>query len=414
LSLPIEPHQVASVDQLLHSRSALENLKLLAQSWERALYTIGGAINFQKSFWFLFRWRWKNGVAKLVSLPDTLTLQLTEGNNLTSPVTVPQKSVHDTYRTLGVYLSPSGKVEAAVKVLEEKAKDYQIKIATSKLPREAALLSYNVYLLPKLGYPLPAMSLNENTCYSIQAPTLAALLPKLHLNRNIARSIVFGPIKYGGLAIKTLYSIQSIGQLTLFVGHCREKDKTSTLLNISLSYMQLSVGTCTSVLKLPFSKYGVWLESSWLVSLWRFLQRASLSINLTPQWLPTHNRRGDLALMDHFVTQSYKAHQLIQLNRCHLYLQVITLTDIVSADGACIIPDIFIGLPLLDRKSTLNWPSQQRPSDKDWAVWSSALKTLQPRNKLITPLGNWQVPPAVVLVHGPHFTALLSLPGSGR
>jgi hypothetical protein len=185
---------VASVDQLLHSRSALKNLKLLAQSWERALYTVGGAINFQKCFWFLFHWRWKNGVAKLVSLPDTLTLKL----------------------------------------------------------------------------------------------TLAALLPKLPLNRNIARSIVFGPIEYGGLAIKTLYSIQSIGQLTLYVGHGREKHKTSTLLNISLSFMQLSVGTCTSVLKLPFSTYGVWLESSWLGSFWRFLQRASLSINLTPQWLPTH------------------------------------------------------------------------------------------------------------------------------
>jgi hypothetical protein len=235
------------------------------------------------------------------------------------------------------------------------------------------------------------MSLNENTCYSIQAPTLAALLPKLHLNRNIARSIVFGPIKYGGLAIKTLYSIQNIGQLTLFVGHSREKDKTSTLLNISISHMQLSVGTCTSVLQLPFSTYGAWLESYWLVSFWRFLQRASLSINLTPQWLPTHTQRGDIALIDHFVTQSYKAHQLIQLNRCRLYLQVITLTDIVSADGACNIPDIFIGLPLLDRRSTLKWPSQQLPSDKDWAVWSSGLKTLQPRNKLANPLGDWLV-----------------------
>jgi hypothetical protein len=67
-SFPIEPHQVASVDQLLHSRSALENLKLLAQSWERALYTIGGAINLQKSFWFLFHWRWKNGVATIKNL----------------------------------------------------------------------------------------------------------------------------------------------------------------------------------------------------------------------------------------------------------------------------------------------------------------------------------------------------------
>ncbi len=74
------------------------------------------------------------------------------------------------------------------------------------------------------------------------------------------------------------------------------------------------------------------------------MQRSSLRITLTPQWLPAHTRNGDIALMDHFVSQGYKAHQLIQLNRCRLYLQVITLTDIVSADGMCIIPDTFIGL----------------------------------------------------------------------
>jgi hypothetical protein len=95
--------------------------------------------------------------------------------------------------------------------------------------------------------------------------------------------------------------------------------------------------------------------------------------------------------MDHFVRQGYKASQLTRLNRCRIYLQVITLTDIASADGTCIIPDVFIGLPLTDRKSTLQWPSQKRPSETDWALWSSALKSLQPRNRLTTPLGNWLV-----------------------
>ncbi len=327
-TLKIEPHQVTPVDQILHSKSALENLQLLAQSWERALFTTGGAINFQKSFWFLFHWHWQNGVARLISPPNNLKLKLTEGNNLTSPVIVPQKSVHETYRTLGVHLSPSGSTEEAVKVLHNKAKDYQQRIITSNLPREAALLSYNVYLIPKLGYSLPAMSLSEDTCYSIQAPTLNAVLPKLHLNRNMARSIVFGPIKYGGLSIKTLFSIQSIGQLTLFTGHQQEKDKTATLLNISLSYTQLLAGTSASILSLPFNTYGVWLESCWLTSFWRFLQRSQLTITLTKQWLPPHVRTGDVALMEHFVNLGFKASQLTQLNRCRLYLQAITLADI--------------------------------------------------------------------------------------
>jgi hypothetical protein len=394
-SLPNEPHQVSQVDQVLHSKSALQNLQLVAQRWERSLFTVGGAINFQKSFWFIFHWKWKEGVARLIPPPEDLKLHLTEGYRLESPIIVPQKSVHDTYRTLGVHISPSGDTSTAAQVLLEKAKDYQVKIALSSLPREAALLSYNVYLLPKLGYPLPAMSLSEEACYNIQSPTLLAVLPKLHLNRNIARSIVFGPTRYGGLSIRTLYSIQCIGQLTLFVGHSNAVDKTAKLLGISLSYLQLVVGVCSSVLTLHYHSYSTWIDSYWLTSFWRFLCKSQITLELSNQWIPSLARIGDMALMEHFVKAGYPAAQLTQLNRCRLYLQVITLADIVSADGSLILPEAFIGVPLSDRKSDLKWPNQQRPPSKDWAVWSSALKCLQPRNKLLRPLGTW-------LISNPH------------
>jgi hypothetical protein len=151
------------------------------------------------------------------------------------------------------------------------------------------------------------------------------------------------------------------------------------------------VGSSTSVLALPCHNYSTWLDSCWLVSFWKFITKVGLVITLRQQWLPVIARQADIALMDHFITQGYKASQFIQLNRCRLYLQVITLTDIVSADGTCIIPDILAGIPLSDRRSSLKWPNQQRPPAKDWAVWLSALRSLQPRNKLVTPLGNWLV-----------------------
>jgi hypothetical protein len=178
----------------MHCESAVGNLQVLAQRWERALFSTGGAINFSKSFWFAFHWKWKGGVPHLVPPPDSIQLRLTEGTNITQPVQVPQKSVHETYRTLGVYISPSGTTKESFKHLLGKAKDYQTKIAASRLPREAALLSYNVYLLPKLGYPLLALTFTEAECHAIQSPTLMAFLPKIQLNRHIARSIVFGSI----------------------------------------------------------------------------------------------------------------------------------------------------------------------------------------------------------------------------
>jgi hypothetical protein len=302
---------------------------------------------------------------------------------------VPQKSVHDTYCTLGVYISPSGDTKGSYDILLAKAQDYQTKIASSNLPREAAILSYNVYLLPKLGYPLPALTFTEAQCYTLQSPTLLALLPKLQLNRHIARSIVFGSIKYGGLGLKSLYLIQSLGQLTLFVGHIRAQDKTSRLLHISLSYLQLAVGSEVNVLSLSPCTYKNWIDSCWLVSFWNFLHKAQLLITTTKHWLPKLVREHDKVLMDYFIALGYSTHILGALNRCRIYLQVITLSDIVSADGSCIIPDIFHGLPLLDRCSTLKWPCQQRPPNTDWGIWQSALRPLQPRNKLFHPLGKW-------------------------
>jgi hypothetical protein len=36
-----------------------------SQHWERLLYSTGGAINLQKSFWYLLSWTWDCGVPKL-------------------------------------------------------------------------------------------------------------------------------------------------------------------------------------------------------------------------------------------------------------------------------------------------------------------------------------------------------------
>lgn len=388
-SLPTHPHQVSNVDQRLHSNSAVKNLQVLAQRWERALFSTGGAINFSKSFWFVFHWRWTSGVPQFVDPPSSLKLLLTEGNDIDQPVEVPIKSTNDTYRTLGVHISPSGSTKGSYAVLLAKAQDYQTKIMSSTLPQEAALLSYNVYLLPKLGYPLPALTFTEDQCRTLQSPTLLAVLPKVRFNRHTARSIVFGPIKYGGLNIKSLYSVQSLGQLTLYVGHSRLQDKTSKLLQVSLSYLQLAVGSSTSVFQLPPSTYVNWIDACWLVSLWIFLHKVQLHVTTSTHWMPKTLRQYDKILMDYFIALGYTASALGALNRCRIYLQIITLSDIVSADGSSIMPGVFHGIPLEDRVSTLKWPCQQRPPARDWELWSSALHSLQPRNHLIQPLGEW-------------------------
>jgi hypothetical protein len=165
--------------------------------------------------------------------PDSL--KLTSGNDLNSAVIVPRIEPVAAYRTLGVRISPSGKNLLAYSTLREQSQDFASRISTSKLSREAAYWAYWQYYTPKSGFSVPSLSLTKVQCDSIQAPALRATLSKLHLNINTARPIVFGPAKYAGLSLPSLYMNASIGQLRLLLGHLRLKDKTAHLILIENS-----------------------------------------------------------------------------------------------------------------------------------------------------------------------------------
>jgi hypothetical protein len=137
-----------------HGASATKNLQHLNQKWERLLFSTGGAINLQKSFWILMSWYWDKGKSILLTpqiSSDTLTL--TEGYNVEEDITVPRLSPYNNYRTLGVYISPSGSSEPASQILTEKSKDYAKHIAGSNLSKEEVLWSFLLYFIPRISFP---------------------------------------------------------------------------------------------------------------------------------------------------------------------------------------------------------------------------------------------------------------------
>jgi hypothetical protein len=174
-------------NQRHHQESAVENMKLSSQCWERLRFSTEGAIYLSKSFWVLMGWHWSKGKATL--LPSELCpamLKLSEGYILDDPVTVPRISPFNSYRTLGVHISPCGSPVPALKVLRGKAEDYAQKINASTIAREDALRSYLQYFIPKINFPLPVLSLTESQCSMLQSPALTAVIAKLHLNRHTA------------------------------------------------------------------------------------------------------------------------------------------------------------------------------------------------------------------------------------
>jgi len=77
------------------------------------------------------------------------------------------------------------------------------------------------------------------------------------------------------------------------------------------------------------------------------------------------------------------------LNWCRLYLQVLTLSDIVAANGHFILQHAKDGVKDNTRVSRLRWPNQGKPTANDWATWRSTLSALESYGHLKSPLGKW-------------------------
>jgi hypothetical protein len=107
---------------------------------------------------------------------------------------------------------------------------------------------------------------------------------------------------------------------------------------------------------------------------------------MSKAWLPPKPSGNDLNIMEYLVSQKFSPKQLIRLNRCRLYLQLLSLSDMVSADGKQIISSVLEGRQLVDRRSSLEWPEQGNPSRADWTLWASAFQPLHTKFTLQRPI----------------------------
>jgi hypothetical protein len=281
--------------------------------------------------------------------------------------------------------STSGCQKKQMEVLRTSAQTYNDIIRASTMSPPEAYLSYALYLRPKLSYPLPCTSLTRSQCQNIQAPALAALLPKLQLNRHSPRAVLFSGPKFGSLSLPDLYNDQGMGQLLLLVDHLKLGDNNGKLILSLLSHIQLTVGYNMSIFSLDFSIYEKVIEHNWIISIWSYANSAKIYVDIEDQWLPELNREGDVMLMDRALHLNLSTAQLRQINACQLYLQVFTISDISNAAGTHILNNVIKGRRTDDRKSKLNWPVTRRPTT--WAAWKHLLQHISSGSKLERSLG---------------------------
>jgi hypothetical protein len=100
-------------------------------------------------------------------------------------------------------------------------------------------MAYGAYYMPSLAYGIPPTTLSYKECEDIQHPVVSAILPKIGIVRNAARTVVFGSKKKCGLGLDHLATVQNFSRLQYISGCIRIKSITSKLIYQQLDYTQL-------------------------------------------------------------------------------------------------------------------------------------------------------------------------------
>jgi len=120
-----DPAKTALENQASEVTHVISHLKALAQHWERLKFSTGGAINMQKSHWYLMSWVYKQGILRLATICQTPSgLALATGTTETEEV-VPRIEPTQAFWTLGVYISGSGSQAKQMSVLRNHSEQYK-------------------------------------------------------------------------------------------------------------------------------------------------------------------------------------------------------------------------------------------------------------------------------------------------
>ena len=290
-------------------------------------------------------------------------------------------------------------------VLKEKADSFAIRLRTPKLtPRDIQTFHQTMYA-PAMRYVLPCLAIDEEELEPIQTKVLKSMLQKLGYSSKLPTAIRHGPPELGGLALFDLRTELGISTLKYMRDAIYSKTEAGKLMTLNAKYSQIESGLAEPILEHPGISLP-YLTPTWITSIRQFIFQHNITISLTDTIQIILRGKHDKCIMDKEALSRYTTRQQCDINLVHMYLQIITISDMSLPDGnsACEYQMKGARRPNqpLCRKT---WPRQETPSASQLRLWRRYISSnfLRFANKWKTPLGALQTatPPPETDPHHP-------------
>ena len=367
-----------------------------ATLWAGGIRATGGAINPDKSFWWLidFEWDSRAGTWKFRDnksmLPD-FQLHIPGLTGDLEPL--PRLEPNHSERTLGVMLAPLENQQAQIAHLKAKAVEWAEELRPDNLHRYDVIPLIKTTIMKSLEYPMALTTFDEKTWLSILSPILQVCLPKAGICRSFPRAVVLAPLQLQGLGIPHPSGLQIFHHLEMLLRHSANKTKTNTYLDAVIQAHQLETGTSYGLLQQDYQNTAILTSETWLKRVWKELESVNAYVAFDTPVLTLQCERDSL-LMELFMDAEVDQDVLKWTNWCRMYLQVCTVSDLLTADGKHIRRSVWEGKRDDTFASPYQWPRTIRPTSQHWQQWQLLLSSLLLsahgyHHPLRQPLGRW-------------------------
>ena len=396
-----------------------------AQLWNDLLRATGGALNLDKCFTQVLDYTFAINGGPVIAPANPDIRIVIQDRLFKQDVVLRPISPFQTYSFLGTEQGISQNQRHQHKLLLKRQSSHVRRLVCSAMSPRCAWVHYTAVFLSSIGYPLGMCHMSPPQLHSLQQKYIPVLLNKIGIIRTHPHSLVFGTRAYGGIGCSDLRIEQGLAAIENIVRQLRTPGYGKDIATVFLKWFQHSSGLSQPLLQYPKVR-APHLEGYYYSNMRRFLAKysGSLEIDCVPR--SKKERDGDEYIMDVICspedTTSLQQDQLLHYNDmeirklywCKSYLQVKRISDLCTADGKFILPNVTKGERSIRQcSSRLGEINQHRPNEVTWGVWRKFLKSLcdlevNPmyimcsngkekakqigiRMRLRRPLGDWQV-----------------------
>ena len=374
--------------------SVLERTQKAANVWQESVHQTGGAIRPHKCRWTLVDFKWRQGKAYYKKNHEVYgRLQMKDTNGVQQ--TILRLQPNESEEGLGLQLPADGNQYNQLVNINKKTTKWIEGIKHSALTKKEVYISLMTSVSKTISYSLSATSFNEKELRQISTPVYKVALPRMGVLPTLPLQYRYAPSRYQGIDLPNFEVEQLIQKITIFLMHGNQNTQIGNSITLCLEEIQLELGLMHNFFTTPYNKFGHLTQRSWIRHLWESCSKHNITLR-GKYAMPVLQREHDIGLMDTLISsRTFSKQQEAAINRCRIYLQAVTLSDIVDGAGLSVSKQAYDGYRDIFRVSKWTWPNQERPPLKDWRLWRDAINycwTGTGTRRLIRPLNRWIKP----------------------